>query len=180
MNATPFPVLRLVTTADAPPDGIIALMQESVDAGASGYAAALKQALDDFAAYARGVSDVEQGIGLKPGLVPWTTYWLLGEDGKVVAGSRLRHALSPALLEYGGHIGYDVRPSMRRRGYGTAVLALTLERARSLGIRCVLVTCGKDNVASERVILNNGGRFEGESFVARKGIVERRFWIDLG
>ena len=57
-----------------------------------------------------------------------------------------------------GHIGYDIRPSERRKGYGTAILSLTLAKARELGLREVIVTCDSDNVGSLRIIKKNGGR----------------------
>jgi predicted acetyltransferase len=64
------------------------------------------------------------------------------------------------LLDYGGHIGYDIRPSARRRGHATAMLAEALPVAAKLGIDRVLVTCDDDNVGSRKVIEANGGVFE--------------------
>jgi predicted acetyltransferase len=64
------------------------------------------------------------------------------------------------LLDYGGHIGYVVRPSVRRQGHATAMLAAALPVAASLGIDPVLVTCDHDNLGSRRVIEANGGVFE--------------------
>ncbi|HMB08301.1 MAG TPA: GNAT family N-acetyltransferase, partial [Isosphaeraceae bacterium] len=72
--------------------------------------------------------------------------------------SNLRHALTDKLRREGGHVGYGVRPSRRGQGLATAMLALTLEKARALGIDRVLITCGKENVSSAKVIRKNGGR----------------------
>jgi len=83
----------------------------------------------------------------------------------------IRHRLTPHLLEYGGHIGYDIRPSARRRGHATAMLGASLPWARELGIDPVLVTCDNDNVGSRKVIEGNGGVLED-----RRG-VKLRFWV---
>jgi predicted acetyltransferase len=83
----------------------------------------------------------------------------------------VRHRLTPALWEIGGHIGYDVRPSARRRGHATAMLRLALPVAHRLGIDPALITCDSANVASRRVIERNGGVFEDE----RRGTL--RYWV---
>jgi predicted acetyltransferase len=58
-----------------------------------------------------------------------------------------------------GHIGYAVVPWKRGRGYATAALAQMLDEARRLELDYVEVTTTPDNVASQRVIIANGGRF---------------------
>jgi len=95
--------------------------------------------------------------GVRDGFVPATTLWWA--DGERFVGRlAIRHRLTPALETLGGHIGYDVRPSARRRGHATAMLAAALPIAASLGISRALVMCDKTNVASRRVIEANGGR----------------------
>ena len=64
--------------------------------------------------------------GTTPGHVRMTSYWAM-EAGLMVGSIRLRYTLTPALRQVGGHIGYDVRPSRRGQGYGTQMLALTLQ-----------------------------------------------------
>jgi predicted acetyltransferase len=83
----------------------------------------------------------------------------------------IRHDLTPALLELGGHIGYFVRPSARRRGYATQMLSQSLPIAARLGIDPALLTCDEDNEVSRRVILAAGGELEDE----RHG--KLRFWV---
>ena len=93
-------------------------------------------------------------------------------DGSEYLGRlNIRHRLTPWLLERGGHIGYDVRPSARNNGYATRMLGDSLPIARRLGIADVLVTCDVDNTASRRVIEKNGGQLEDE----RGG--KLRFWV---
>jgi predicted acetyltransferase len=104
------------------------------------------------------------------GFVPDTELWWV-EGDEFLGRVGIRHRLTPALLETGGHIGYDVRPSARRRGHATAMLREAQIVARGLGIESVLVTCDVDNVGSRAVIERNGGLLEDE----RAG--KLRFWV---
>lgn len=111
--------------------------------------------------------------------VPQTVYWLVRDGSTLIGSSRLRHRLTPLLEEEGGHIGYDIRPSERGKGYATLLLALTLEKARGLGLEGVLVTCDEDNLASARVIEKNKGQLLNKVILQTSGIQVRRYWIDL-
>jgi predicted acetyltransferase len=104
-----------------------------------------------------------------PNWVHSTTYWW-AEGPEYLGSIRIRHALTPQLLETGGHIGYDVAPKARRRGHGTAMLRAALPIAARIGLDRVLITCDPGNVGSRRVIEANGGVLEDE----RSG--ELRFW----
>ncbi|GAA5118077.1 GNAT family N-acetyltransferase [Alloalcanivorax gelatiniphagus] len=102
--------------------------------------------------------------------VPCTTlWWVDGDDylGRIA----IRHRLNDFLLDVGGHIGYDVRPSRRREGHATAMLRHALPWARDLGIDPALVTCDDDNLGSARVIEAAGGVLEDV-----RG-VKRRYWV---
>jgi predicted acetyltransferase len=104
--------------------------------------------------------------------VPCTTLWWV--DGDTYLGRlSIRHELKGWLADYGGHIGYDVRPSARRHGHATAMLRAALPVAAGLGIDRALLSCDADNIASRRVIEVNGGVPDG----VREG--KLRFWIDL-
>jgi len=94
--------------------------------------------------------------------------------------SNLRHRLNPALLLHGGHIGYGIRPSTRRKGLGREILGQTLAFARQLGLGRVLVTCAKENAGSARIIVANGGALHSEEFIPERGEIVQRYWIDLG
>jgi len=83
------------------------------------------------------------------------------------------------LRKEGGNIGYGIRPTARRQGHGSELLRRTLQKAKELGLAKVLLTCGKVNLASVKVILANGGVLESEEFVAARNEVVQRYWIDL-
>lgn len=111
--------------------------------------------------------------------VPDSVFFLLDEERDRLLGAvNIRHELNEFLLREGGHIGDGVRPSERRKGYATEMIRLALEECRRLGIDRVLMTCDKDNVASARSIVKNGGVLENE-FVNSDGEIEQRYWITL-
>ncbi len=140
-------------------------------------------ARDDFAAYLRLLDDRSRGINLPMAFVPEDVYWLVRDeeqpDPVVLGVTSLRHELTPLLEDVGGHIGYSIRPSARRRGYGTRILALALEKARERGFSRVLVTCDTDNIGSARIIVKNGGMLASEGFSAVARTRVSRYWIDL-
>ena len=103
--------------------------------------------------------DVSRGIGLEPGFVPQTVYWLYVE-GRPVGIAKLRRYLSDRLRITGGHIGYCIRPSERGKGYGNFLLGEVLKKAAEINIPRALITCDEDNAASRRVIENSGGILE--------------------
>ncbi|MFJ7215796.1 GNAT family N-acetyltransferase [Amycolatopsis sp. NPDC098790] len=97
-------------------------------------------------------------------------YWWV--DGPHFLGrARLNFRLTGELPEFGGHIGYDIRPTARGRGHATALLRAVLGEARAAGVERALLTCAPDNHASRRVIERNGGVYTDVSSAGRL-----RFW----
>ena len=124
--------------------------------------------------------DMEQPETCPAHLVTATLFVAVREsDGRIVGMIDLRHRLNAFLAEYGGHIGYSVRPDERRKGYATRMLALALQEARSRGINRVLVTCDEDNEASRRTILRNGGVFDSNAWLESEKTNISRYWIEL-
>ena len=102
--------------------------------------------------------------------VPQSTWWWV-EGDTYLGRISCRHRLTDWLREYGGHVGYEVRPSARRQGHATAMLRRALPHVHALGIDPALVTCDDTNIASRKVIEAAGGELEDQ-----RG-VKLRFWI---
>ena len=98
---------------------------------------------------------------LTPGFVTAHTFFAL-DNNKIVGIINARHELNDYLLNFGGHIGYSVRKSERRKGYAKAMLSYTVDFLFSLGLEKILITCDKNNIASKRTIESCGGILENE------------------
>lgn len=134
----------------------------------------------DFLAYVQSLLDEEQGINLAPGMVPCSHRWLLGESRACVGVVRIRHNVDTEFLaNEAGHIGYDVAPSFRGRGYGVTCLKAGIAVARALGIAKILLYADTDNPASWRVIERCGGVLDDERCSAHYGVLVRRYWVDV-
>ena len=133
----------------------------------------------DFSAYLHRLDDDEEGLNLPPETVPCSHRWLLEDNGAIVGVVRVRHNISTRFLaEEVGHIGYDVPPSFRGKGYGIACLKAGLELARTLNLEHVLVCADTDNLASWRTIEHCGGILEVERFSPHYKKPFRRYWVD--
>ena len=111
--------------------------------------------------------------------VPGSTFFALDVDRNIFVGAvNIRHYLNENLLNYGGHIGDGIRPSERRKGFGTEMIRLALLEAKKLGIDKVLMTCDKNNIGSRKTITNNGGVLENE-VRQPDGEILQRYWIKL-
>ena len=115
---------------------------------------------------------------IKPeGFVHHSTFWLITDDDEIAGVSNLRHYLCETLLLEGGHIGFGIRPSFRRKGYAAKLLELTLLEAKKLNLSKVLLTCDKSNTGSSKTIQKNNGVLWKEQIL--DGIMKQYFRIDI-
>lgn len=112
--------------------------------------------------------------------VPACTYFYVREeDNQIVGMINIRLALNDFLRKEGGHIGYSIRPTERRKGYGTQMLRETLRFMKRMEFKQVLLSCDKDNPASAGVIRNCGGILEEEFYSSVFHSVIQRYHILL-
>ena len=111
--------------------------------------------------------------------IPANTFFVYRlDDNKLIGIVNIRSELNDHLLLKGGHIGYSVRPSERRKGYATEILRIDLRELMKIGITKALITCDKDNIGSAKTIQNNNGILENEIFDKDKNRIIQRYWIE--
>lgn len=110
-----------------------------------------------------------------PDRVPETHLWLIDTE-EYIGRCSVRHHLNDSLLRYGGHIGYEIRPSKRRMGYGVRQCQLAIDVCHRMGIRDILITCDDDNVGSYKIIEACGGVLQDRIDNGRHALT-RRYWV---
>ena len=130
-----------------------------------------------FDAWLTGMNNRHTGTDLPDGYVRENFYLCYSGD-EMVGVFSLKFELTEFLLNYGGHIGYAVRPTKRNLGLATRLLKQGLELSRDLGFRRVLCVCDEDNHPSERVILKNGGILENTLYDPDEKVFVKRYWIE--
>lgn len=136
-------------------------------------------ARSDFAAFVRELEDEKQGIGLPPGIEAQTTYVLV-RNGEIVLGEfRFRPTVPPPYLSNNGHVGYNVRPSERRKGYAARGLMLVLNKARELGLEGLMIPINSENIGSIRTTEKNGGILWHQDPPSELGEITSWYWVKL-
>lgn len=131
---------------------------------------------NDFDTYLTNMYSDE--IILKKGYVPSITFFLYDEEKDIFLGAcSIRKYLNESLLNGAGHIGDGIRPSQRKKGYGSLIVKLALEESKKMGIEKVMMSCNADNIASKKTIVKNGGKFDCLIEEDNDEILER-YWID--
>ena len=119
-------------------------------------------------------------VNVPEGRVPATQYiFVREEDNKIVGMLQIRHFLNDYLEKFGGHIGYSIAPSERRKGYASQMLRTALPKCEELGIDKVLITCINKNEGSRKTILANGGQYESTVYEPDEKVFLERYWIVL-
>jgi predicted acetyltransferase len=134
-----------------------------------------------FKKYVSILPDIKEGLHIPDGHVPSTVLFAFNDAGKIVGRVSIRHQLSEQLINIGGHVGYGVTPSERRKGYATEILKLTVCYLKDTHpeLDRILLTCDETNVGSIKTIESNGGEMENVFKTPQMTIGKRRYWINL-
>jgi predicted acetyltransferase len=138
----------------------------------------LNSLIGDFDGFVQTILNQADKTKVRHGRVPSTEYWLIDGD-EFIGTLSIRHELNDYLYRIAGHIGYSIRPSKRKRGYGKEILRLGLQKAKERGMTRVLVTCDEDNIGSKKIIEYNGGVFENAETEIGSPIRKLRYWIEI-
>lgn len=148
----------------------------------------VKRLRDDFDSFVHDLSRLADEARVRQAGYRDCVFWLIDDDEYVGQASIRPDLGTPYLITYGGHVGYSIRPSRRRQGYGRRILTLALEKCIEEQVDRVLVTCDEDNIPSRRIIEANGGVFESgllmDDVVARaegragEQVRKLRYWFE--
>lgn len=170
--------LRLVRHEEVTEEAYLDYMAEWEATGERVVPGATRREGRSFAEMARKWVDEETKGNPALGHVTGTLYFLVESDGRILGAIHQRHSLTERLLANGGNIGYGVRPSERRRGYGALMLGLLLDLLGRSGTGRQLVTCDEDNPASALTIEKCGGILWDKPVF--EGTPTRRYWMEPG
>lgn len=116
------------------------------------------------------------GMNLPKGYVR-EDFYLCYENKRLVGVFSLKYELTEYLMNYGGNIGYAVRPDARKRGLANQILKQGLVIAKKAGLSKILCVCDDDNIPSRKVIIKNGGIFENCLYDPYDKVNVERYWI---
>ena len=112
--------------------------------------------------------------------VPGKTFLLIRKnDNKIVGTINIRWNLSEKMLKFGGHIGYGIRPTERRKGYNKIQLYLVLLEAQKLNLDKVMLDCSVDNLGSDKTIKALGGILERCELDEADNTMTNVYWINV-
>ena len=132
--------------------------------------------------YSDWIEKINEDLNKEPDeeRVPAETYFLVREsDDRIVGMINIRLALNHKLWNYGGHIGYGIRPSERRKGYNKINLYLALNVCANRGLEAVLLDCDKENLGSSKTMQALGGKIIYEYFDSEKNITIQNYVFDV-
>lgn len=159
---------------------IKAYRQSFIDAGDSLDGAGALRRYEDPYEYIKFCETCENPETVSENWVQTTQFFLVRKDEKKILGMiQVRHYFNEVLEKYGGHIGYSIRPDERQKGYGKEQLAMVLPFCKEIGLDKVLITCGIENIGSEKIIRANGGEYEYTAYQEERDRHLKRFWISL-
>ncbi len=132
----------------------------------------------DFEKWLEEMQNRKEGKNLPSGYVK-ENFYLCYDNKELVGVFSLKFELTEYLYNYGGHIGYAVKPSKRNKGLATEILKQGLDIAKELDFDKILLVCDEDNYASEKVIIKNNGVYENKLYDEDEKVFVKRYWINL-
>lgn len=133
---------------------------------------------NDFEKWLVEMTNRHLGKDLPQGYVK-ENFYLCYDKAELVGVFSLKFELTEYLYNFGGHIGYAVAPHLQNKGYATQILKQGCEIAKNLGFDKILLVCNEDNIASEKVIVKNGGVYVNSLFDKEENVEVKRYLITL-
>ena len=100
-------------------------------------------------------------------------------DNKIIGTINVRWNLTEKVKQFGGNIGYGIRPTERRRGYNKINLYLGLIEAKKVGLDKVMLDCDVENLGSSKTMEALGGKLERTEIDPYDGILTSVYWINV-
>ncbi len=173
-------VCKLVKVSAEYAEQIKEYRQEFLDAGDSMDGCGSLRRLADPYEFIQKCKDYERPETLPADKVIATQFLYVRErDNRLLGMLQVRHYFNDYLSKFGGHIGYSIRPSERRKGYAKGMLKAALPFCREINLERVLITCFEDNIASEKTMLANGGIYESTVYEPDEKVNLKRYWINI-
>ena len=108
------------------------------------------------------------------------TFLLIREDDdRIIGAINVRWNLPESMKQFGGNIGYGIRPTERRKGYNKINLYLGLIEAQKLGLDRVMLDCDVNNLGSVKTMQALGGKLERTEVDSSDGILTSVYWFDV-
>ncbi len=134
--------------------------------------------ISDFDKFISQINELETNPKTENGRVKESTYWLI-DNNEYIGRISIRHCLTPYLEKYDGNIGFEIKPSKRKKGYGKLILELGIKEAQKIGLTKAFIMCKDKNISSIKIIEANNGillerynlKIEGKMYTIRKYII---------
>lgn len=100
-------------------------------------------------------------------------------NNKIVGAINTIWNLSKLMLQFGGHIGYGIRPTERRKGFNKRNLYLGMFEAKKMGLNKVMLDCDVNDFGSDRTLKALGVEHERTKIDPSDGLLINVYWFDV-